>query len=63
MAWSRWNASGRNVGVSLEWQLSHVKPVLDEDSGSVLPDVAERAQEVIPVQHGSTVIFPVLVVA
>jgi hypothetical protein len=61
MAWSRWNASGRNVGVGLEWQLSHVKPVLDENFGSLLPDVAERAKEVIPVQHRAVVIPPVLV--
>jgi len=34
--------------VSLEWQLNDMKPVPDEDCGSVLPDVAKRAKEVIP---------------
>jgi hypothetical protein len=46
----------RNVGVSLEWQLNDMKPVPDEDCVSLLPDVAERAKEVIPVQHRSRVI-------
>src|SRR5262249_54214783 len=51
IASSRWNASFRNVRVSLKWQLYDTKPLANEDCGSVLPDVAERAKEVIPVQH------------
>jgi hypothetical protein len=49
--------------VSLEWQLDDMKLVPNEDGGSVLPDVAERAQEVIPVQHRSRVILPGLIAA
>jgi hypothetical protein len=58
---SRRNATGRNVRVSLQWQLNDMKPVPYEDGGSVLPDVAEGAEEVIPVQHSSQVILPALV--
>src|SRR5215813_6874970 len=57
IARSRWQAAGRNVGVSLKWQLNHMKPVSDEDCISVLSDVAERAKEVIPVQHCSRAIY------
>ena len=42
--------------MNLEWQLNDTRPVPDEDCGSVLPDVAERAKEVIPVQHRSRII-------
>jgi len=47
---ARRNASGRNLGVGLEWQLDHMKPVLDEDFVSELANVAERANEVVPLQ-------------
>jgi hypothetical protein len=55
-AWPRWNASNRNLEMSLEWQLNKKKPVLYEDCISLLPDVAERADEVVPVQYGSRTI-------
>jgi hypothetical protein len=42
--------------VGLEWQLNHIQPVLGEDCVSVLANVAERADEVIPVQQGSRVV-------
>jgi hypothetical protein len=61
IARSRWNPSWRNVGVSLEGQLNDTKHMPDEDCGSALPDVTERAKEVIPVQHRSRVILPALV--
>src|SRR5689334_5549124 len=48
---SCWNSPGRNIGVSLEWQLDDLQPMLDEDGVSALPDVAERANEVVPMQH------------
>jgi hypothetical protein len=35
--------------MSLEWQLDDVEPAPDEDCVPVLPDVAERADEVVPV--------------
>src|SRR5947208_11435974 len=34
-------------------QLYDTKPVANEDCGSMLPDVAERAKEVVPVQDRS----------
>ena len=43
--------------MSLEWQLHDTKPVPNEDCGSVLADVAERAKEVVPVQHRSRIHF------
>jgi ABC-type transporter Mla MlaB component len=52
----RWNAPERNVRMGLECQLIDVKSVADEDCVSVLSDVAERAQEVVPVQHCSKII-------
>jgi hypothetical protein len=61
IARSRWNAPGRNVGMSLERQLHDTKPMPNEDCGSVLPDVAERAKEVIPVQHPSRATLPALI--
>src|SRR5262245_8264543 len=60
IARSRWNATARNVGMSLEWQLYNMKPVANEDCGSMLPDVAERTKEVIPVQHRSRTILAAL---
>jgi hypothetical protein len=44
--------------MSLKWQLDDVKPAPNEDGGSVLPDIAERAEEIIPVQHRSNVVLP-----
>jgi hypothetical protein len=49
IARSRWNPTERNVGMSLEWQFNDMKSLSDEDGGSVLPDVAERAKKIIPV--------------
>jgi len=43
--------------VSLEWQLNDTKPVLEKYRVSVLREIAERAKEVIPVQHFSVVIY------
>jgi hypothetical protein len=43
--------------VSPKWQLYDMKPVANEDGGSLLPDVAEWAKEVIPVQHPARVIL------
>jgi hypothetical protein len=34
--------------MSLEWQFNDMKSLSDEDGGSVLPDVAERAKKIIP---------------
>jgi hypothetical protein len=42
--------------MGLECQLIDVKSVADEDCVSLLPDVAERAEEVVPVQHCSRII-------
>jgi hypothetical protein len=42
---SRGNATGRNVWVSLQRQLNDLKPMPCENGGSVLPDVAEGAEE------------------
>jgi hypothetical protein len=61
--WSRGNATGRNVRVSLQWQINDMKPMPRENGSPVLPDVAEGAKEVIPVQHPSWVILPTLVAA
>src|SRR5262249_16857918 len=49
------NPSGRNIGVCLECQLNHFEPMLDEDLISLLANVAEWANEVVPVQHRSRV--------
>jgi hypothetical protein len=49
--------------VSLQRQLNDMKPMPHENGGSVLPDVAEGAKEVVPVQHCSRVIPPALVAA
>ena len=54
------NPSGRNIGVCLECHLNHPEPVTAEDCISLLPDVTERANEVIPVQHCSWVILRAL---
>jgi len=51
---------GRNVGMGLERQLNDTKPMSDEDGGSVLAEVAERAKEVVPVQDRSRGILPVV---
>jgi hypothetical protein len=45
------NAAGRNVRVRLERQLDDVDPVPHENRGSVLPDVAEGAEEVVPMKN------------
>src|SRR5262245_58446254 len=63
VARSRCNAPGRNVGMSLKWQPHDMKPVANEDCGSMLPDVAERAKEVVPVQHCSRATLPALIAA
>jgi hypothetical protein len=47
--------------VSPEWQLDDFKPVPDADCGFVLLDVAERANEVIPVQHRRRASLPALI--
>jgi hypothetical protein len=47
--------------VSLQWQLNDMKPIPHENGGSVLPNVTEGAEEVIPVQHCSQAILPALV--
>jgi hypothetical protein len=44
--------------MSLKWQLDDAKPAPNEDGGPVLPDIAERAEEIIPVQHPSSVALP-----
>jgi hypothetical protein len=49
--------------VSLQRQLDDMKPMPRENGGPVLPDVAEGAKEVIPVQHCARVILPALVAA
>jgi hypothetical protein len=54
------NPSRRNVRVRLERQLNDTQPMADDDCRSVLPDVAERAKEIIPVQHGSRIIERVM---
>src|SRR6478609_5309259 len=54
IARSHCNSAQRNVGVCLEWQLNRVNPVPGEYCVSVLPDVAERAKKVIPMQHRSS---------
>jgi hypothetical protein len=48
--------------MGLECQLIDVKSVADEDCVSLLPDVAKRAKEVVPVQHCSRIIreFPLV---
>jgi hypothetical protein len=57
------NATGRNVRVSLKRQFDDMKPMPHKNGGPVLPDVAEGAKEVIPMQHCAQVIRPALVVA
>src|SRR5262249_26093136 len=57
VATARCNAPYRKPGMSLKWQLHDMKPVANEDCGSMLPDVAERAKEVVPVQHRSRTHF------
>ena len=49
--------------MSLEWQLHDTEPVPNEDCGSMLPDVAERAKEVVPVEHRSRTILPTRIAA
>jgi hypothetical protein len=51
-----WNAAERNVGMGLECQLIDLKSVADEDCVSLLSDIAERAEEVVPVQHCARII-------
>jgi len=51
------NTARRNVGVSLEWQLNEIEPMADKDRVSVLRDVAERTDEVIPMQDCSSVLY------
>jgi hypothetical protein len=41
--------------MSLERQLDDTQAMSNEDCVSVLPDVAERAKEVIPGQHCSSI--------
>src|SRR5262252_9098297 len=53
---SRQNASVGNFGMSLEGQLDNVKPMTKENRVALLPYIAERAYEVVPVQHRSRVI-------
>jgi hypothetical protein len=53
---ARPNPTGRDVGVNLERQLDDVKPVAHEECRSLLADVAERAHEVVPLQHRPRII-------
>jgi hypothetical protein len=46
--------------VRLERQLDDAKSVPEEDCGSVLTDVAKRAKKIIPSQHRSSVVLPVV---
>jgi hypothetical protein len=57
---ARRNSARRNVGMSLKWQLDDTQPVPNEDCVSVLPDVAERAKEVIPSQHRFCIVHVLL---
>lgn len=54
LAKARGNSSGGNIGVRLERHLNYPKSMTAEDCVSLLPDIAERADESIPVQHGAT---------
>src|SRR5215471_14633635 len=53
---SRQNASLGNLGMSLKGQLDNLQPVAKENRVALLPYIAERTYEVIPVQHGSKAI-------
>jgi hypothetical protein len=48
--------------MGLECQLIDMKSVANEDCVSLLPDIAETANEVIPVQHGASAVhaFPLV---
>jgi len=44
-----------DIWVRLEWQLDDLQTLTREDRVSLLPNVAERAYEVVPVEHGPRV--------
>ena len=48
--------------MGLERQFNYFQPMPNENRGSVLPNIAERAKEVIPVQYRSRIVCSLSVV-